>query len=113
MTASLTQSRRRCPQVTARQLDLVLAAYRAMLTGKPAEVTVIAAGAGWNTNEAAVQLRDWRGVYCDENGRVSGFWGERWTSEHPGTTALPLAEAAAIGRSSAERLRRSASSLVA
>lgn len=202
------------PQLTARQLDLVLAAYRAMLTGRPAEVTLIAAGAGWNTNEAAVQLRDWPGVYFDENGRVSGFWGltaapisthlvtteagsswawcaldplfilpllnergtvasrsgvtgrpvelevtpgrvrrvtagsgevyvsfltptgpftsdvrltfcdyvlffdgiqnaERWTSEHPETTVLPLAEAAAIGRSNAERLRRSASSLVA
>lgn len=202
------------PPLTARQLDLVLAAYRAMLTGEPAEVTAIAAGAGWDTNEAAAQLSDWPGVYFDENGRVIGFWGltaapisthlvtteagsswawcaldplfilpllnehgtvasrsgvtgtpvelevtpdrvgrvtassedvyvsfltptgpfssdvrltfcdyvlffngilnaERWTSEHPGTTALPLAEAAAIGRNNAERLRRSASSQVA
>ena len=63
------------PPLTARQLDLVLAAYRAMLTGEPAEVTAIAARAGWDKNEAAAQLSDWPGVYFDENGRVIGFWG--------------------------------------
>ncbi len=197
------------PPLTTRQLDLVLAAYRALLAGQPTEVAVIAAGAGWNTGEAAAQLRDWPGVYFDEDGSVIGFWGltaapisthlvttaagsswawcaldplfilpllgergavasrsgvsgtpielevtpdrvtrvaaggdevyvsfliptgpftadvrqtfcdyvlffngrrdaDRWTSEHPGTTALPLDEAAAIGRGSAERLRKGA-----
>ncbi len=30
---------------------------------------------------------------------------DRWTSEHPGTTAMPLDAAAAIGRAMAERIR--------
>src|SRR5262249_9901531 len=63
------------PPLTARQLDLVLAAYRAMLTGEPAEVSAIATGAEWDKNEAAAQLSDWPGVYFDENGRVIVFRG--------------------------------------
>jgi hypothetical protein len=50
-------------------------------------------------------------TFCDYalffNGRDSA---ERWTAEHPGTTALPLEEAAAIGRALAQRLRKNASS---
>ncbi len=38
---------------------------------------------------------------------------DRWTSEHPGTTALPLDDAAAIGRGMAERLRQLSSSQAA
>ncbi len=197
------------PPLTARQLDLVLTAYRAMLTGKPAEITTIAEDAGWDTGEVATQLHDWPGVYFDEDNRVIGFWGltvepisthlvttesgsswawcaldplfilplvgergtvaarsgatgtpvelevapdrtrrispgddvfvsflipsgpftndvrltfcdyvlffsgkpaaDRWTNEHPGTTALPLDDAAAIGRLQAERLRQARS----
>lgn len=202
------------PPLSPRQLELVLSAYRAMLAGTPAEVTAVAAGAHWPTDEVASQLREWPGVFFDEQGRVIGFWGltvapisthlvttkagsswawcaldplfilplvnergtvaarsgitgkpvelqvtpdrvtpiaaggdefyvsfvtpsgpftsdvrltfcdfvhyfdsrqsaDRWTSEHPGTIALPLDEAAAIGRRQAERLRKDASSNVA
>jgi Alkylmercury lyase len=38
---------------------------------------------------------------------------QRWTSEHPGTTALPLDDAAAIGRRQAERLRQERSTQAA
>ncbi len=197
------------PAITARQLDLVLAAYRAMLAGKPSEIAAIAGDAGWASGEAASQLADWPGVYLDEANRLVGFWGltvepisthlvttesgsswawcaldplfilplvgergtvaarsevtgtaveldvapdrtssvspggdvyvsflvpsgpftndvrltfcdyvlyfngkpaaDRWTSEHAGTTAMPLDDAAAIGRAMAERLRRASS----
>ncbi len=193
------------PPLTARQLDLVLAAYRAMLTGKPSQIAAIAADAGWDLTEATNQLTEWPGVYLDEAKRLIGFWGltvepisthlvttesgsswawcaldplfilpligergtvaarsgatgtpvelevapdkasrvlpgdevyvsflvpsgpftddvrltfcdyvlffdgkpaaDRWTSEHPGTTAMPLDAAAAIGRAMAERIR--------
>ena len=193
------------PPLTARQLDLVLAAYRAMLTGKPSQIAAIAADAGWDPAEATNQIAEWPGVYLDEAKRVIGFWGltvepisthvvttesgrswawcaldplfilpllgergtvaarsgvtgtpveldvapnkasrvspgdevyvtflvpsgpftddvrltfcdyvlffdgkpaaDRWTNEHPGTTAMPLGAAAAIGRAMAERLR--------
>lgn len=202
------------PPIDARKLDLILGTFRAMLAGRPAKVTAIAADAGWNPTEAAAQLRDWPGVYFDDDGRVAGFWGlatapitthlvtteagscwawcaldplfilplvnergivtarsgvtgtrielvvtpdnvrqitaggnevyvsllipkgpfssdvrqsfcdyvlffdskqsaERWTSEHPGTTELPLADAAAIGRRNAEILREQAASRAA
>jgi len=201
------------PPLTARQLDLVLAAYRAMLAGKPAEIAAIATDAGWDTTDAASQLADWPGVYLDEAKRVIGFWGltvepisthlvttesgsswawcaldplfilpllgergtvaarsgvtgtpveldvapdqarrvspgdevyvsflvpsgpftddvrltfcdyvlffdgkpaaDHWTNEHPGTTAMPLDAAAAIGRAMAERLREGNSSQAA
>ncbi len=201
------------PELTARQLDLVLAAYRAMLAGKPVEIATIAADAGWDSTEAANQLAVWPGAYLDDAQRVVGFWGltvepisthlvttesgsswawcaldplfilplvgergtvaarsgvtdtpvelevapdqtsrvspgddvyvsfllpsgpftsdvrlsfcdyvlffdgksaaDRWTSEHPGTTALPLDDAAAIGRGMAERLRQASSSQAA
>jgi alkylmercury lyase len=197
------------PPLTAKQLDLVLAAYRALLGGRAAEVAAIAADAGWEASEAANQLAEWPGVYLDEAHRVIGFWGltvepisthlvttksgsawawcaldplfilpllgergtvaarsaatgtpvelevtpdrasrispgddvyvsflipsgpftsdvrltfcdyvlffagkpaaDRWTNEHPGTTALPLEDAAAIGRLQADRLRRARS----
>jgi hypothetical protein len=193
------------PRLTARQLDLVPAAFRAMLAGKPAEIAAMATDAGWDTTDAASQLAEWPGVYLDEAKRVIGFWGltvepisthlvttgsgsswawcaldplfilplvgergtvaarsgvtgtpveldvapdqarrvspgdevyvsflvpsgpfaddvrltfcdcvlffdgkpaaDRWTNEHPGTTAMPLDTAAAIGRAMAERLR--------
>ena len=193
------------PPLTARQLDLVLAAYRAMLAGKPSQIAAIAADAGWDPAEATNQIAEWPGVYLDEAKRVIGFWGltvepisthvvttesgrswawcaldplfilpllgergtvaarsgvtgtpveldvapnkasrvspgdevyvtflvpsgpftddvrltfcdyvlffdgkpaaDRWTNEHPGTTAMPLGAAAAIGRAMAERLR--------
>ena len=63
------------PPLTARQLDLVLAAYRAMLAGKPSEIAAIAADAGWDSGEAGNQLADWPGVYRDESNLVIGFWG--------------------------------------
>ncbi len=188
------------PPLSAKQLDLVVAAYRAMLAGKPSEIAAIAADAGWESVEAA---------YLNESNQVIGFWGltvdpisthvvttesgrswawcaldplfilpligergtvaarsevtrtpveldvapdrtssllpggdvyvsflvpsgpftskvqltfcdfvlyfdgkpaaDRWTSEHAGTTALPLDDAAAIGRAMAERLRRATS----
>lgn len=194
------------PPLTARQLDLTLSAYRAMLAGRPTEIATIAKAAGWDPDEAATQLSEWPGVYFDDDKRVIGFWGltvepistllvstqtgsswawcaldplfilplvgergtvgarsgvtgtpvelevtpdgasrtsagddiyvsflipegpftndvrltfcdyvlffdgkrpaERWTSEHPGTTALPLDDAAAIGRQQAGRLRQ-------
>jgi len=197
------------PPLTARQLDLVLAAYRAMLAGKPSEIAAIAADAGWDSGEATKQLADWPGVYLSESNLVIGFWGltvepisthlvttesgsswawcaldplfilplvgergtvsarsgvtdtpvkldvapdrtnslspggdvyvsflvpsepftsdvrltfcdyvlyfdgkpaaDRWTNEHAGTTAMPLDDAAAIGRAMAERLRRASS----
>ncbi len=193
------------PPLSAKQLDLTFSAYRAMLAGKPTEISTIAEAAGWDPNEAATQLSEWPGVYFDDDKRVIGFWGltvepisthlvstqtgsswawcaldplfilplvgergtvsarsgvtgtpvelevtpdavsrlspgdeiyvsflipkgpftsdvrltfcdyvlffdgkssaESWTSEHPGTTALPLDDAAAIGRQQAERLR--------
>ena len=202
------------PPLNTKQLELVLSTYRAMLAGTPADVTAIAAGAHWPTDEAASQLREWPGVYFDDQGSVIGFWGltvapisthlvttkagsswawcaldplfilplvqesgtvatrsgitgkpvelqvnrdgvkpiaaqgdevyvsfvtptgpftsdvrltfcdyvhyfdsrqsaDRWTSQHPGTIALPLNEAAAIGRHQAERLRQDASSTAA
>ncbi len=201
------------PPLTATQLDLVLAAYRAMLEGEPAEIAAIATDAGWDTKDAANQLADWPGVYLDEAKRVIGFWGltvepisthivttesgsswawcaldplfilpligergtvaarsgatgtpveldvspdqarrvspgdevyvsflvptgpftddvrltfcdyvlffdgkpaaDHWTNEHPGTTAMPLDAAAAIGRAMAERLREGNSSQAA
>ncbi len=61
------------PPLSARQLRLVLAAYRAMLAGTAAEVTTIAAGADWPADEAAGQLREWPGVYFDDQGKVIGF----------------------------------------
>lgn len=194
------------PPLSARQLDLTLSAYRAMLAGKPTEISTIADAAGWDPDEAAAQFGEWPGVFFDDDNRVIGFWGltvrpisthlvttetgsswawcaldplfilplvgergtvsarsgvtgtpvelevtpdsasrlspgdeiyvsflvpkgpftsdvrltfcdyvlffdgkrsaERWTSEHPGTTALPLTGAAAIGRLQAERLKR-------
>jgi len=197
------------PPLTARQLDLVLATYRAMLAGKPSEIAAIAADAGWDSGKAANQLADWPGVYLDDANQVIGFWGltvqpisthvvatgsgsswawcaldplfilpllgergtvaarsevtgtaveldvapdrtssaspggdvyvsflvpsgpftndvrltfcdyilyfdgkpaaDRWTSEHAGTTAMPLDDAAAIGRAMAERLRQTSS----
>jgi alkylmercury lyase-like protein len=197
------------PPLPARQLDLVLAAYRAMLTGRPSEIAAIAADAGWEASDAATQLEDWPGVFLDEANRVIGFWGltvqpisthlvttesgsswawcaldplfilalvgergtvaarsgvtgkpvelevapdrasrispdddvyvsflipsgpftsdvrvtfcdyvlffagksaaDQWTNEHPGTTALTLDDAAAIGRAMAERLRQAKS----
>jgi len=63
------------PPLTAKQLDLVLAAYRAMLAGKPAEIAAVAAAAGWDAGDAANQLADWPGVYLDEASQVVGFWG--------------------------------------
>jgi alkylmercury lyase len=63
------------PPVSARQLDLVLSAYGAMLAGTPVEVSALAAGADWRADEALSQLRDWPGVYFDNGGRVVGFWG--------------------------------------
>ncbi len=63
------------PPLTARQLDLVLAAYRAMLTGKPSQIAAIAADAGWDLTEATNQLTEWPGVYLDEAKRLIGFWG--------------------------------------
>ena len=63
------------PPLTARQLDLVLATYRAMLAGKASEIAAIAADAGWDSSEAANQLADWPGVYLDEANQVIGFWG--------------------------------------
>jgi len=63
------------PPLTARQLDLVLAAYRAMLAGKPAEIAAIATDAGWDTTDAASQLAEWPGVYLNEAKQVIGFWG--------------------------------------
>src|ERR1700756_4433807 len=63
------------PPLSARQLDLVLAAYRAMLAGRPSEVEVIAADGGWDAAEAKTQLHDWPGVYFDEDSRLIGFWG--------------------------------------
>ncbi len=201
------------PTLAARQLDLVLAAYRAMLAGKPAEIGAIATDAGWDPTQAANQLADWPGVHLDEANRVIGFWGltvkristhlattesgsswawcaldplfilplvgergtvaarsgvtgtpveldvapdhasrvspgdevyvsflvpsgpftndvrltfcdyvlffdgkpaaDRWTNEHPGTTAMPLDAAAAIGRAMAERFREGNSSQAA
>ena len=197
------------PPLTAKQLDLVVAAYRAMLAGKPSEIAAIAADAGWESVEAANQLAEWPGVYLNESNQLIGFWGltvdpisthvvttesgsswawcaldplfilpligergtvaarsevtrtpieldvapdrtssispggdvyvsflvpsgpftsdvrltfcdyvlyfdgkpaaDRWTSEHAGTTAMPLDDAAAIGRAMAERLRRASS----
>ncbi len=197
------------PPLTPKQLDLVLAVYRAMLAGKPSEIAAIAADAGWESVEAANQLAEWPGVYLNESNQLIGFWGltvdpisthvvttesgsswawcaldplfilplvgahgtvaarsevtgtpvgldvapdrtsslspggdvyvsflvpsgpftsevqltfcdyvlyfdgkpaaDRWTSEHAGTTALPLDDAAAIGRAMAERLRRATS----
>ena len=197
------------PPLTARQLDLVLAAYKAMLAGNPSDIAAIAADAGWDSKDAATQLADWPGVYLDDANRVIGFWGltvepisshlvttesgsswawcaldplfilplvgergtvaarsevigtaieldvapdlagsvspggdvyvsflvpsgpftndvrltfcdyvlyfdgkpaaDRWTSEHAGTIAMPLDDAAAIGRAIAERLRRAKS----
>jgi len=197
------------PPLTPKQLDLVVAAYRAMLAGKPSEIAAIAADAGWESVEAANQLAEWPGVYLNESNQVIGFWGltvdpisthvvttesgrswawcaldplfilpligergtvaarsevtrtpveldvapdrtssllpggdvyvsflvpsgpftsevqltfcdyvlyfdgkpaaDQWTGEHAGTTALPLDEAAAIGRAMAERLRRASS----
>ncbi len=193
------------PPLTARQLDLVMATYRAMLAGKPSQIAAIAADAGWDPAEATNQIAEWPGVYLDEAKRVIGFWGltvepisthvvttesgrswawcaldplfilpllgergtvaarsgvtgtpveldvapnkasrvspgdevyvtflvpsgpftddvrltfcdyvlffdgkpaaDRWTNEHPGTTAMPLDAAAAIGRAMAERFR--------
>ncbi len=201
------------PPLTARQLDLVLAAYRAMLAGKPAEIAAIATDAGWDATDAASQLAEWPGVYLDDAKRVIGFWGltvepisthlvttasgsswawcaldplfilpligergtvaaqsgatgtpieldvapdqarrvspgdevyvsflvpsgpftddvrltfcdyvlffdgkpaaDRWTNEHPGTTAMPLDAAAAIGRAMGERFREGNSSQAA
>ena len=63
------------PPLSARQLALVLSAYRAMVAGTPAEVTAIAARADWRSDEAASQLREWPGVYFDHEGSVVGFWG--------------------------------------
>src|SRR2546425_11744874 len=63
------------PPLTARQLELALATYRAMLAGKPAEIEAIATDAGWDITEAANQIADWPGVYLDEAKRVIGFWG--------------------------------------
>jgi len=201
------------PPLTASQLDLVLAAYRAMLAGKPSQIAAIAADAGWDPTEAANQIAEWPGVYLDDTNRVIGFWGltvkpisthlvttasgsswawcaldplfilplvgergtvaarsgvtgtpveldvapdrasrvspgeevyvsflipsgpftndvrltfcdyvlffdgkaaaDRWTNEHPGTTALPLDDAAAIGRAMAGRLRQASLSRAA
>lgn len=198
------------PPLSARQLDLVLATYRAMLAGKAAEIKTIAEAAGWDPSEAATQFEEWPGVYLDDDTRVIGFWGltvqpisthlvttqagsswawcaldplfilpllgeratvaarsgvtgmpvelevtpdgarrvsqgddvyvsflipqgpftdevrltfcdyvlffdskqsaERWTGERPGTIALPLDDAAAIGRLQADRLRSASSS---
>ncbi len=197
------------PPLTPKQLDLVVAAYRAMLAGKPSEIAAIAADAGWESVEAANQLAEWPGVYLNESNQVIGFWGltvdpisthvvttesgrswawcaldplfilpligergtvaarsevtrtpveldvapdrtssllpggdvyvsflvpsgpftsevqltfcdyvlyfdgkpaaDQWTSEHAGTTALPLDDAAAIGRAMAAQLRRKSS----
>src|SRR5260370_26954801 len=63
------------PPVTAGQLDLVVAAYRAMLAGKPAEIEAIATDGGWDATDAASQLAEWPGVYLDDAKRVIGFWG--------------------------------------
>ena len=59
----------------SRSVELVLAAYRAMLAGKPSEIAAIAAAAGWDSGEAANQLADWPGVYLNESNLVIGFWG--------------------------------------
>src|SRR5712691_9368220 len=61
------------PPLTARQLDLVLSAYRAMLAGKPAEIVAIATAAGWDPTDAANQIADWPGAYLDEAKRVTEF----------------------------------------
>src|SRR2546427_126076 len=106
------------PPLTPRHLDLVLAAYRAVLAGKPAEIArVTPASAGGEEVHVSFLIpsgpftSDVRLPFCDYvlffDGRHSA---ERWTSEHPGTTALPLEEAAAIGRALALRLRQDASS---
>src|SRR5713101_1620330 len=63
------------PPLTAKQLDLVVAAYRAMLAGKPSEIAAIAADAGWESVEAANQLAEWPGVYLNESNQLIGFWG--------------------------------------
>ena len=63
------------PPLSARQLELVLSAYRAIVAGRPAEVSSIADGAGWGADEAAAQLGDWPGVYCDDQGMASSTGG--------------------------------------
>lgn len=51
-------------------------------------------------------------TFCDHVLFFDGMQSaEAWTNQHPGTPALPLDEAAAIGRETAQRLRnRTASS---
>jgi len=99
-------------------------AARSGVTGKPVElvvtpdrVTPIAAG----SDEVYVSFltptgpfsSDVRLTFCDYvhyfDSRQSA---ERWTSEHSGTFALPLDEAAAIGRRQAERLRKDSATSV-
>ena len=63
------------PPLNTKQLELVLSPHRAMLAGTPADATAIAAGAHWPTDEAAAQLREWPGVYFDDQGSVIGFSG--------------------------------------
>ncbi len=100
-------------------------AARSAVTGKPIEleirpdrVTPIAAGG----DEVFVSFltptgpftSDVRLTFCDYILFFSGSQSaERWTGEHPGTIALPLDQAAAIGRRLAQRLRNGGSSLVA
>ena len=61
------------PPLSARQLDLTLSAYRAMLAGKPTEISTIADAAGWDPDEAAAQFGEWPGVFFDDDNRVIGF----------------------------------------
>jgi len=93
-------------------------AARSGITGKPIELQVtpdavkpITAGG----DEVYVSFvtptgsftSDVRLTFCDYvhyfDSRQSA---DRWTSQHPGTIAVPLDEAAAIGRRQAERLRK-------
>jgi len=54
---------------------LTAAVVRLLAAGEPVSVPAAAAGAGMPASRAGQLLRSWPGVFWDDRGQVTGFWG--------------------------------------
>ena len=63
---------------------LAAAVLRLMAAGEPVGVPAAAAAAGMPASRAGQLLRSWPGVFWDDPGQVTGFWGPG-----PGAHAAP------------------------
>jgi alkylmercury lyase len=71
------------PSLDAADKRIAMATYGLLARGRPASAQEIAARASVKPADVAVRMGAWPGVFCDEQGRVVGFWGLTITEMPP------------------------------